>query len=197
MPPIEDSGSRTLNRYRWQSRVAARDLLVLLSLDLAEQLRGESPPYRALVSERHEDWALISGDRWQLVSAKHLDGDQGAWTWSTLMSDGGIPHLYRSHRRLAQRPGCRMVTNNAIRSASDTRSLRDLCQLDDEADATPQGPVSPKDLVELNHTLARYLMVHHQGAGLSDEESQGRSSHVSRCTPDPDCLNPPLDFSPP
>lgn len=183
MPPAEDSGSRTLNRYRWQSRVATRDLLALVSLELDEQQRGESSPYRALISERHEDWALIKGDRWQLVSAKHLDADQGPWTWSTLMSGGGIPHLFRNHRRLGQRSDCRMVTNNAIRSVTKTRFLRDLCQLDDEADASPRGTVSPEDLVELNHTLARHLMVYHEDAGLSEAESQGRSQHESRCTP--------------
>lgn len=194
MPPAEDSGSRTLNRYRWQSRVAARDLLILLSLDLAEQLRGEASPYRALISERHEDWVLISGDRWQLVSAKHLDGDQGPWTWSTLLSGGGIPHLFRNHRRLAQKPRSRMVTNNAIRSLAETRSLRDLCQLDDDADASPRRLVPPKDLVELNHTLACHLMVHHQDAGLNDEESQGRSKHVGQCTPNPRLLESTARF---
>ncbi|MGW9349517.1 hypothetical protein [Nocardiopsis flavescens] len=188
MTPEEDSGSRTLNRYRWQSRVATRDLLALLSLDLADRQRGEDPPHRVLVSERHEDWAVFNGERWWLVSAKHLDSDQGAWTLSTLMSDGGIPHLYRNYRRLPAAPGCRMVTNNAIRSAPETRLLRDLCQLEDGADATPRSPMSSEDRDGLNLTLARYLMLHHKDAGLSEEESQGRSSNVNHCKPNSDLL---------
>ncbi|MFY7068456.1 hypothetical protein ACOQFV_21560 [Nocardiopsis changdeensis] len=188
MAPEEDSGSRTLNRYRWQSRVATRDLLALLSLDLTDRQHGEVSPHRALISERHEDWALFDGDRWWLVSAKHLDNDQGAWTWSTLMSDGGIPHLYRNYRRLSEAPGCRMVTNNAIRSMPETRLLRDLCQLEDGADATPRNALSPEERAGLNLTLARYLLVHHKDAGLSEEESQGRSNHVNHCEPNNDLI---------
>lgn len=194
MPPEEDSGSRTLNRYRWQSRVAARDLLVLLSLDLDDQHRGEAPPHRALISEHHEDWALIDGDRYQVVSAKHLEADQGAWTWSTLMGDGGIPHLYRNHRRIGEGTRCRMVTNNAIRSQPETRSLRDMCQIDVEADSSPRNSLSSKDRTDLNHTLARYLMVHHEKAGLSEEEHQGRSNHVNQCEPGPDLLESSARF---
>lgn len=147
-----------------------------------------------MVSERHEDWALVEGDQCQLVSAKHLDADQGAWTWSSLMSDGGIPHLYRNHRRLSQTPKCRLVTNNAIRSLPETRPLRDLCQLDDEADASPRNPVSPEARSDLHNTLARYLMMHHKDAGLSEEESQGRSKHVHQCRPGSELLESSARF---
>ncbi|XKK39960.1 hypothetical protein HFP72_03920 [Nocardiopsis sp. ARC36] len=159
-----------------------------------EQEHGKDSPHRALVSEHHEDWALIDGDRCQLVSAKHLDADQGAWTWSTLMGDGGIPHLYRNYRRLSQTPKCRMVTNNAIRSLPETRALRDLCQLDNEADASPRNPVSANDRAELNHTLARYLMVHYKDADLDEEEYRGRSNQVNQCKPTSDLLEASTRF---
>ncbi|WP_152691970.1 hypothetical protein [Nocardiopsis sp. RV163] len=87
-----------------------------------------------------------------------------------------------------------MVTNNAIRSLPETRSLRDLCQLDDEADASPRNPVSPQARSDLHHTLARYLMMYHKDAGLSEEESQGRSKHVHQCSPGSDLLESSARF---
>ncbi|NYJ33021.1 hypothetical protein [Nocardiopsis aegyptia] len=165
--------------------MAARDLLSLVLHDLHEQRKGPTSTKRALISEWHEDWIIVNGDDQCVVSAKHREADQNAWTWATLMSDGGIPRLYRSFRGLAEGTRCRLATNNAITTGRETHALRNTCLLDHEGSASPREHVTTAERTTLVRTLARYLQVHHDKAGLTEEESRGRSGHVNQCRPSP------------
>ncbi|WP_326698976.1 DUF4297 domain-containing protein [Streptomyces sp. NBC_01754] len=85
LAPEEDSGSDTLGRYRYQAEVAARDCLAMLTQDAID----------FVVCEWHEDFVVAWADgSVELVSVKHREENQGAWTLTQLCKSGGLTHLF-------------------------------------------------------------------------------------------------------
>ncbi len=184
----EDSGSRTQDKYRWQARAAARDVMALIQLDVEDRERGLSPTERGLVCERWEDWLVFGRGNFEFVSAKHLDADQGPWRMSTIFDSGGIAHLYRTHRTMNGLPDCRLVSNAALVSESSTRALKNMCLVSDEASGTPVKNLDEEEILDLEKTLAQYLMSHAKLAGLSGDDLDGFATQAHRCRPGPRLL---------
>ncbi len=180
--PPEDVGSRTFDKYAWQCRVAARDLLILVADDIIDQREGRDLPHRALISEHWEDWVLLNGPETVLVSGKERDLDQGAWEWSSLLDKGGLAHLYRNSQRLPSVSGCRLSTNNALHRAS-TSPLGDLCLVSDASSGSPRREVPDSAFTGLGHKFSQHLLMNHKQAGLSEEEASGRRARAQDCKP--------------
>ena len=70
-----------------------------------------------VVCEMHEDRLLIKGTGAELVSAKHRDLSYGLYTTFTmLVDDAGIGHLFRRWHALREKPTCRLVTTPALKA---------------------------------------------------------------------------------
>ncbi|GJF30253.1 hypothetical protein KNE206_29530 [Kitasatospora sp. NE20-6] len=126
LQPKEDDGSRTAGLFRYQAEAAARFCLAMLT--------QESIDY--VVCEWHEDFVIAFSDgAVELVSVKHRQHDQGAWTIPQLCKDGGLAHLFdrwlgcgrASNMRL------RLFTSAALNPARDNaRGLAKMCGPDPE-----------------------------------------------------------------
>lgn len=134
VPPLDDSGADTDDRYDWQAAMAAADGLSLYFDALGDDGRLRPDCQDRLLCEWHEDWLLISGESVELVSGKHRDPRAGAYTTVTkLADDGGLAHLFNRWAALQETPSCRLVTSGGLGSgpprellaaASHYRSLR-------------------------------------------------------------------------
>jgi hypothetical protein len=83
--PVEDAGAETQAHFRFQAEVAARFVASILRQDLG---------VARVVCEHHEDFILEKvkpSHQWELVSVKHRGRD---WTFSSLIGEGGIGHLF-------------------------------------------------------------------------------------------------------
>lgn len=106
-PPEEDSGAATQDRYRWQHHCTAADALMML----------KDPDIRSIVCEMHEDYVVTRDTGQELVSCKHRELSQGAWSLNDLCLNGGVAHLFS---RWASLPSvtCRLMTNAGLRSGA-------------------------------------------------------------------------------
>ena len=92
--PPDDTGSQTLQRFRYQAKVA---FPYVLSCGLG----GDEI---SVVPEHYEDLAIQYAERWRLVQIKSRDASRGMWTLSDLLaSDGGaLRSLYRAFTAMAE-----------------------------------------------------------------------------------------------
>lgn len=114
--PVEDSGAETYSRYRWQARAAVIDALRMVARDVEDERAGREPPERRIVCERFEDWVVFDGGNREFVSAKHRELRRGPWTFSTVVDDGGLGHLFRTWNEFGSAVRCRLVSNMALQS---------------------------------------------------------------------------------
>jgi len=115
VPQLDDSGANTADRYDWQAAMAAADGLALYHEGLAEDGRLRPDCQDLVMCEWHEDWVLFSGSSVELVSAKHRDPSQGAYTTlAKLADDGGLAHLFNRWAALREIPLCRLVTSGGL-----------------------------------------------------------------------------------
>src|SRR5260221_1653571 len=94
-PPSDDAGASTADRYAWQAAMAAADGLALYldALDDARQMPAGAGG--GIVCEHHEDWVAVQGDDAELVSGKHREQADGAYTTvNQLVSESGLGHLF-------------------------------------------------------------------------------------------------------
>jgi hypothetical protein len=125
LPPVEDVGSDTLGRYRYQAELATRPCLSLLVRDDVERV----------ICEWHEDYVVcFSSGVTALVSVKHLEESQPRWTVATLCTDGGLAHLFGRWRAARERATCLLQTNTKMRTGADQpAALRDCCAAQQDA----------------------------------------------------------------
>jgi hypothetical protein len=137
-PAPEDAGATTADLYDWQAIMATAHLLAAYveCLDDNGQLVAASDV--ALICEHHEDWALVASHSAEIVSAKHKEPAFGAFTTlRSLLTDGGLLHLYERWSALEMSPSCRLVTTAGL--GGEAARLQVACkQLGQDPDA-PNG----------------------------------------------------------
>lgn len=124
-PPGDDSGSETLARYDYQINLTTFACLGLLLDDGPD----------AVVCEWAEDYVIVSGDKRELVSVKHLEPSQGAWSLAKLCVDGGLAHLFDRWLSDGRRAKCRLQTNGGMKTGrEEAEAIRQACSDDMEAE---------------------------------------------------------------
>ncbi|WP_456695254.1 hypothetical protein [Aeromicrobium sp. P5_D10] len=114
-PAPDDSGAQTQDRFEWQAAMATADVLAMYLESLAPDGTLLADSDFQLVCEHHEDWALISSDKIEIVSAKHKETAFGAFTTvSSLLTEGGVLHLYERWVALGAKCRCRVATTAGI-----------------------------------------------------------------------------------
>lgn len=134
--PPDDVGADTADRYEWQAMMATADVLALYFglLDAAGNLSDDAS--FSVICEHHEDWAIVTGERSEIVSGKHREASVGPLsTYRQLLNDGGVLHLYRRWQALGQTPLCRLVTTCGL-SGDGAKTARVCDRL--RADSTAQ-----------------------------------------------------------
>ncbi|WP_143447421.1 hypothetical protein [Kineosporia sp. R_H_3] len=115
--PVRNTvGEDTADKFEWQVSVAAADACRLL-----REVKTRSAPLPSgdgpvIISEHHEDWAIIKGRHAELVSAKHRESSTGAWTLPELVASGGVAHLFHEWRRTGRGARCRLVSNSGLKA---------------------------------------------------------------------------------
>jgi Cap4, dsDNA endonuclease domain len=119
----DDSGSETQSRFRYQHECTARLCIPML-------VRRSVV---AVVCEEHEDFVVFYDNAPpELVSVKHREGSQGAWTFATLCGDGGLRHLFDRWQGTGGRATCRVMTNAGLSPGEDgAAAFVDACLHDD------------------------------------------------------------------
>lgn len=139
VPPPDDAGANTLDRYDWQASMAAADGLQLYLDALGPEKRLRNDDSRRILCEYQEDWVALDGDTAELVSAKHRDPSVDAYrTVNQLADDGGLAHLFLRWRALKEKPTCRLTTTGGLASGDPqdleaaTNTLREMRQAGQE-----------------------------------------------------------------
>jgi hypothetical protein len=147
--PFEDSGAQTADRYEWQTSMAVVDGLAAIT---GAWSAGVLTQDISIICEVFEDYVVCIGSSIELVSVKHRDASQGAWTLPQLISRGGVAHLFLRWHELGGRPRSRLVTN-ASPAAGQPAHFVTLC---DRLGASPLGPLRQDD-AELFDEVCRKL----------------------------------------
>lgn len=117
LPPSDDSGAQTADRYDWQAAMATADALAL-QFQCIDGVYSEVDSSKIqIICEFHEDWIIQIDQQVELVSAKHRDLQIGAWrSAGDLVDKGGLGHLFSRWTNAQQLPNARLVTNAAVAS---------------------------------------------------------------------------------
>ncbi|RZT83724.1 hypothetical protein EV383_0542 [Pseudonocardia sediminis] len=122
-PPPDKAGSSTAGLFHWQAGVAATDSFVELALSL--QAQTETDQTSEFYCEHHEDYAVFRPSSGiELVSVKHRGRPSGAWTWSSILKDGGIIHLYERWLSLGSAYRTRLVSNGGLSPSTPNGAKR-------------------------------------------------------------------------
>ena len=116
VPPPDDVGAETADRFEWQAMMATADILGMYfkALDDAGNLVAGVP--FSMICEHHEDWALTRGQDSEIVSGKHREASVGPFsTYKQVLDEGGVLHLFDRWQTLNQTPLCRLVTTGGLR----------------------------------------------------------------------------------
>lgn len=124
--PPEDTGAETAARYRFQAEVIARDAIACL-------VNGSG----AVICEWQEDAIVVRASDVELLSVKHREVDQGAWSRRLLIEKGGLRHLYQRWTATGRRARCRLATNGGL--DTEAAAIRDACSEGDEAKIREQA----------------------------------------------------------
>ncbi|AFY80330.1 dsDNA nuclease domain-containing protein [Oscillatoria acuminata] len=89
--PNNDSGTDTLERYRYQARIA-----LPFCLSCANQ-KGEN--LRSIVMEHFEDIVLEYSDYWHFIQVKTRNASRGLWKLND--ATGGLKSLYRTFNEIS------------------------------------------------------------------------------------------------
>lgn len=129
LPPTDDAGAQTADRYEWQAAMGAADgLAVHLQHCNGEWSQLNSSEIQ-IICEYHEDWVIRLGTEAELVSAKHREPASGPWKdIASLVIDGGIGHLFARWLMAGCKAAARLVTNAATAAgeATDLANCRDF-----------------------------------------------------------------------
>ncbi|MBO1267806.1 hypothetical protein J1902_07385 [Arthrobacter sp. PO-11] len=129
LPQADDAGAQTADRYEWQAAMAAADSFAVYLQWHNGDFAGLNPDEINIICELHEDWIVQLGSEAELVSAKHRDPSSGPWKdVATLVSDGGVGHLFVRWLAADRKPTARLVTNAAT-APGPARRLADCSNL--------------------------------------------------------------------
>lgn len=104
--------------------MAAADGLALYRESLGDDRRIRPGCRDRVRCEWQEDWVLYSGDTVELVSGKHRDPSEGAYTTVVkLADDGGLAHLFNRWAAMQEKPLCRLVTLGGLSSGPPRKLL--------------------------------------------------------------------------
>lgn len=128
-PAPDDAGAQTQSSFRFQHECTARACAPLL---VRERVTF-------VICEEHEDFIVFLEDSApELVSVKHRDASRGAWTFDSLLTDGGVAHLFERWLATGQRARCRLMTNGALRSGDgQARVFASACHSRDPTQVRP------------------------------------------------------------
>lgn len=104
--PEDDAGSETLARYDFQVSLTAMACIGMLLDDSVIEI----------ICEWEEDYIVRRTDQSELVSVKHREPSQGAWTLATLIESGGLKHLFDRWKRVGKAAKCRLQTNGGLKA---------------------------------------------------------------------------------
>jgi hypothetical protein len=107
----DDSGSKTADRYDWQAAMAVVDAMAL-AVKLWDPEEKQLSSALSIICEYHEDYMVIWDNRVEIVSVKHRDRGQPAWTIVSFLEAGGLAHLFLSWIYLQQECTTLLVTTN-------------------------------------------------------------------------------------
>ncbi|MEV6524535.1 hypothetical protein AB0M43_21485 [Longispora sp. NPDC051575] len=125
----DDSGAQTADRFEWQAAMAAADGLSLLHASLSGGSLSAEADTRRIVCEYHEDWVVVCDDQAELISCKHKDPSFGAYpTLNSLLTDGGLAHLFGRWCAMEQKATCRLVTTAGLHSSKPPQALEALAE---------------------------------------------------------------------
>ncbi|MFT0761780.1 hypothetical protein VRY54_01765 [Actinomyces sp. F1_1611] len=129
IPPTDDAGAQTADRYEWQVAMAAADGLAMYKQYHDGNFHDFDPSQMRVICEYHEDWIIQIGEEVELVSAKHRDVASGHWRSITdIVSRGGVGHLFARWLLLGRRASTRLVTNDPFASG-EAKELVACCEL--------------------------------------------------------------------
>lgn len=196
IPAPDDSGAETQDRFEWQTAMATADVLAMYLEALTPD--GDLLPDAdfQLVCEHHEDWALIGRDEVEIVSAKHKETTFGAFTTvASLLTEGGVLHLYERWVALGAKCRCRVATTAGLgseitnltllgvetipppstpKSSTSSISVATLCASLQKAHGSSVPVVADSTLAE---SVARFVAV------LRIEHSLARRQHLPHAAP--------------
>lgn len=125
LPPTDDAGAQTADRYEWQAAMGAADGLALYLQHHDGQWNHLNRAAIQIICEYHEDWVIQLGAEAELVSAKHREPASGPWKdISSLVIEGGIGHLFARWLMGGCSASARLVTNAAT-AAGEATDLAD------------------------------------------------------------------------
>ncbi len=132
VPPPDDAGAETADRYEWQAMMAAADVLGIYFEQLDETGAVVAGGQFTIFCEHHEDWSFATGDGTEIISGKHREASVGALSsFRQLLMDGGVLHLFDRWTALQRTPTCRLVTTAGLASdAAKTAAVCDLLRAD-------------------------------------------------------------------
>lgn len=182
MPPPDDVGAATADRYLWQAMMATADVLSLYLAQL-DSLGALTPDGTLkLICEHHEDWAIHNGASAEIVSAKHREASTSPFrTVRQLLDAGGVRHLFDRWIALEQRVNCRLVTTAGIaEGAARLVSAAERLRSEPDSDAV--------EVIEALGTLASLLgnssasdegAIRHFLGNLRVQHSEPRRQHIA------------------
>ena len=138
VPPPDDAGAETSDRYEWQAMMAAADVLSLYFRCLDEAGAIAEGGQFSVICEHHEDWCIVEADGAEIVSAKHREASVGPFSsFRQILDEGGVLHLFGRWKALGQALNCRVVTTAGSTgdSAKMSRACDRLRAAPDSADA--------------------------------------------------------------
>lgn len=177
LPPTDDAGAQTADRYEWQAAMGAADgLAVHLQHHNGEWSHLNSSEIQ-IICEYHEDWVIRLGTEAELVSAKHREPASGPWKdISNLVIDGGIGHLFARWLMAECKASARLVTNAATATgeATDLANCRDFLLA-----LASGGTISPEQdmkLAKCVDAMCRALMMYRKSLPSEWQAASGARS---------------------
>lgn len=125
LEPLDDIGSETLARFRFQVELTVQHCLATITEAGADRV----------ICELHEDYIFYAAQRPPcLVSVKHLEDSQPRWTNHGLLDAGGVAHLFERWRASPEPVSCLLRTNCGLRTGHDEPAgLQECCASNDTA----------------------------------------------------------------
>src|SRR5450759_129806 len=164
VPPAEDAGSVTQDRYDFQHHCTARRAITMLTGDAIQ----------AIVCEWHEDYLVVyRNGATELVSVKHLEPSQNRWTTPQLCEEGGLKHLFERWLGTGKQSRCCLETDAGLRSGSgQPQELAHACHRFDQPALAAWAPKLARSLgaEEDVAPVIAFLLILSIDAGLPGRE---------------------------
>ncbi|MFF0578925.1 dsDNA nuclease domain-containing protein [Streptosporangium saharense] len=152
IPPRDDSGASTQDRYAWQHHCTAVDAIAMVTDSRIQQI----------VCEMHEDYVVDHGSfGLELVSCKHREQSRGPWKLADLCLSGGLAHLFSCWAALPD-VRCRLMTNAGLQPGpSEAADLSKACM------AAADGAAFLNGVADCRDALGRALLAARRAKSFS------------------------------